>query len=83
LKISAPKCIGRFRADKLNKSYEEKLKKLYLRPKKFGLFGLVLEDENIFTCRREYTDECKKIENEISKQALHISKARKYRLKSN
>jgi hypothetical protein len=72
------KCIGRFRADKLNNSYEEKLKKLYLRPEVFELFDLVLEDENIFTCRREYTDERKKIKNDISKQELLISKARKY-----
>ncbi|OQP67665.1 recombinase family protein, partial [Niastella populi] len=72
------KCKGRFRADMLNNSYEEKLKKLYLRSEVNELFDLVLEDENIFTRRREYTDERKKIENDISKQELLISKARKY-----
>jgi site-specific DNA recombinase len=74
------KCIGRFRADKLNNSYEEILKKLHLKPEVFQLLDLVLEDENIFTCRREYADERKKIENDISKQERYISKARKYLL---
>jgi site-specific DNA recombinase len=40
----------------------------------------VLEDENIFTCRREHADEHKKILSDISKQKLRISKARKYLL---
>lgn len=72
------KCIGRFKANKLNNSYEEILKKLHIRSEVFQLFDLVLEDENIFTCRKEYTDERKKIKNDISKQELYISKARKY-----
>jgi hypothetical protein len=38
----------------------------------------VLEDENIFTHRREHIDEHKVILDAISKQELHISKARKY-----
>jgi len=72
------RCKGRFRAEILNSCYEEKLKKIHLRPEVYDLFELVLEDENIFTNRREYIDERKKILNVISKQELHISKARKY-----
>ncbi|MET6995897.1 recombinase family protein [Chitinophaga defluvii] len=72
------KCKGRFKAEVLNSSYEEKLKEIYLRPEVYELLGLVLEDENIFTCRREYIDERKRILDTISKQELHISKARKY-----
>lgn len=72
------KCKGRFRAEILNGSYEEKLKEIHLRPEAFELFGLVLEDENIYTRRREYADEHKKIINDISKQELDISKARRY-----
>ncbi len=72
------KCKGRFRAEMLNSCYEEKLKKIHLRSEVYELFGLVLEDENIFTSRKEYIEEHKKILNAISKQELLISKARKY-----
>jgi site-specific DNA recombinase len=72
------RCKGRFRAEMLNRCYEEKLKKIHLRPEAYELFGLVLEDENIFTCRREYANERKKILNNISKQELYISKVRRY-----
>jgi len=74
------KCKGRFRAEKLNSSFEEQLKKLSLRPEVYELFGLVLEDENIFTCRREYSEERKSILKDISKQDSKISKAKKYLL---
>jgi len=69
---------GRFRTDALNSRYEEKLKEIHLRPEVYELFGLILEDENIFTRRREYADERKKILDDISKQELYISKARKF-----
>jgi site-specific DNA recombinase len=72
------KCKGRFRAEILNSCYEEKLKKVYLRPEVYELFGLILEDENIFTNRRKQIDEHKTILKAISKQELYISKARKY-----
>lgn len=62
----------------LNSCYKEKLKKIYIRPEVYDLFELVLENENIFTYRREHIDEHKKILNAISKQELYISKARKY-----
>jgi site-specific DNA recombinase len=74
------KCRSRFRADFLNNCYEEKLKNIYFRSEVCELFSLVLEDENIFTCRREHADERKKILNDISKQEHHISKTRKYLL---
>ncbi|MVT10056.1 recombinase family protein [Chitinophaga tropicalis] len=72
------KCRGRFRAEMLNNSYEEKLRKINIRPEAYELLSFVLEDGNIFTCRRQYTDERKNILNDISKQELHISKARKF-----
>lgn len=74
------KCKGRFKAEVLNSCYEEKLKELHLRPEVYELFGLVLEDENIFTCRRGYLDERKKILETMSRQELYLSKARKYLL---
>lgn len=71
-------CKGRFRAEMLNGSYEERLKEIHLKPEVYDLFGLILEDENIFSRRREYADERKKILDDISKQELYISKARKF-----
>ena len=38
----------------------------------------MLEYENIFTCRRGYANERKKILNTISKEELHTAKARRY-----
>lgn len=72
------KCKGRFRAEKLNHQYEERLKQIHLRPEVYDLFGLILEDENVFTRRREYVDDRKKIQEAISKQELYISKVRRY-----
>lgn len=74
------KCKGRFRAEVLNTRYEEKLKEIHLRPEVYELFGLVLEDENIFSCQRAFVNERKKILTAISKQELYVSKARKYLL---
>ncbi|MDE1191425.1 MAG: recombinase family protein [Arachidicoccus sp.] len=72
------KCKGRFRAEALNKHYEEKLKQIHIRPEVYDLFGFILEDENIFTSRRGYADDRKKILDGISKQELYISKARQF-----
>lgn len=72
------KCKGRFNADVLNTCYEEALKKIKLRPQVFELFSLVLEDENIFSRRREYLDSRKKILGSITKQHFHISKVRRF-----
>lgn len=41
------RCKGRFWAEILNCCYEEKLKKIHLRPEVYDLFGFVLEDEKI------------------------------------
>lgn len=72
------KCKGRFRAEALNSCYEEMINKIHLRPEVYELFSLVLEDDNIFTYRREQSDELRKIKDAISKQEARISKARKY-----
>ncbi|HWY37587.1 MAG TPA: recombinase family protein [Bacteroidia bacterium] len=69
---------GRFRADTLDKTYEEQLTKLHLVPEVYELFKLVLEDENILSARKDYMDEHKVILNEISKQQFLMSKARKF-----
>jgi site-specific DNA recombinase len=72
------RCKGRFRAEVLNSSYEEKLKEIHLRPELYELLALILEDENIFTRRRGYVDEHKKLLEEFTRQELYISKVRKY-----
>lgn len=74
------KCQGRFKAEVLNSCYEDKLKEIHVRPEVYELFELVLEDENIFTCRREYLGERKKILETMSRHELYLSKARKYLL---
>jgi hypothetical protein len=48
------RCKGRFGAEVLTDRYEEKLKKIHLRPEVYELFGLVLEDENVFSCQWDY-----------------------------
>jgi site-specific DNA recombinase len=71
------RCKGRFKADNLDLAYEEQLKKIRIRPEVQELFRLVLEDENIFSARKAHADERKTILDEISKQQLLISKARR------
>jgi len=72
------RCKGRFRSETLNNNYEEKLKHIRLRPEAHELFNLILEDENIFTRQREYSDHHQEILSQISIQELEISKARKF-----
>jgi len=74
---STPKCKGRFRGDVLDEEYEEQLKKIHLMPETHELFELVLEDENIFSARKEYSNERKTILQEISKQQNFMTRARK------
>lgn len=75
-----PRCKGRLKVDTLNESYENELKKIRLRPEAYELFNLVLEDENIYTDRRVQANERKTVLEEISKQNLLMSKARKFYL---
>lgn len=74
------KCKGRYRADMLETSYENHLKKITLFPGVYELFNLVLEDENIFTSRRKCLDEIKGVQIEISQYSEMIAKARRYLL---
>jgi site-specific DNA recombinase len=74
------RCKGRFRAEVLNKSYEDELEKIRLKPEVYELFNLVLEDENIFTKRKAYLNDRTAILYEISTQQLLMSKARKFLL---
>lgn len=74
----SPKCKGRFRADALDRLYEDELKKVRLIPEAYELFNLVLEDENIFSRRKEQSNERKVILDEISNQEFLMSKARNY-----
>lgn len=74
---ASSKCRGRFRADALDTAYEEQLKNVRLIPAVYSLFELVLQDENIFSARKEHSDERKIILSEIEKQQSLLSKARK------
>lgn len=71
-------CKGRYSAKSLNKAYEDQLGKVRLKPEVFELFNLVLEDQNIFTRRRECLDDRKSILDEIANQEQLMSKARKF-----
>lgn len=72
------KCKGRIRADHLDTEYETFLKGVILKPEIKDLFELVLEDENIVTVERGYTIDRIKIMEEISKQEILLSKARRH-----
>ncbi|WP_083996877.1 recombinase family protein [Chryseobacterium sp. BLS98] len=74
------KCKGRFRTDFLEKSYESLLKKITLLPNVYELFDLLLEDENIFTARRQALNEKKSLFTEISQNKELLAKARRYLL---
>ncbi|WP_084681535.1 recombinase family protein [Chryseobacterium soli] len=74
------KCKGRYRADILEASYENYLKRITLLPNVYELFNLVLEEENIFSARRQSLNERKAVLVEISQHKEFISKARRYLL---
>lgn len=74
------KCKGRFRGDLLEKSYESLLNKITLLPNVYELFDLILEDENIFTARRQALNEKKGVLAEISQNKELLAKARRYLL---
>jgi len=71
------KCKGRFRADILDACYEEQLKKIYLSPTAYELFDLVLQDENVFSVKKEFESERNAILSEIDQHQYLMSKARK------
>ncbi|WP_199118462.1 recombinase family protein [Pedobacter sp. ASV28] len=75
-----PRCRGRFRVEALNESYEKELKKMRLIPQVYELFGLVLEDENIYTNRRIQIDDRKAVLDRITKQQALMSRARNFYL---
>lgn len=74
------KCKGRFRADFLEKSYESLLIKITLIPNVYKLFDIILEDENIFTARRQALNEQKGVLSEISQNKELLTRARRYLL---
>ncbi|SDT66760.1 Site-specific DNA recombinase [Mucilaginibacter mallensis] len=73
---STSRCKGRFRADKLDKAYEEHLKKIHLRSETYDLFSLILQDENIFSVRKAHMDSSKAITDDIYKQEMLLAKSR-------
>ncbi len=77
---STSRCKGRYRADILEALYEDQLKTITLSPFVYTLFSLVLEDENIFSARRQCLDEKKAVITEISQFEELISKARSHLL---
>lgn len=72
------KCKGRYRADILEASYEKHLKKITLAHEVYELFNLVLEDENIFSARRQCLNDRKAVLAEIAQHEELVSKARRY-----
>jgi len=70
------KCKGRFKADTLERAYEEQLKNMWIIPEVYDLFKLVLEDENIFTVRKTLLQEREVVMNELAQEKLFISKVR-------
>ncbi|ATP56346.1 hypothetical protein CPT03_07605 [Pedobacter ginsengisoli] len=75
---SVSRCKGRIRADILDEQYEEKLKKVVIKPEVYELFQLILKDEDISITRQEFLNERNKIHKEISEQELLISKIRRH-----
>ena len=71
------RCKGRFRADILDRAYEEQLQRIRLVPEVYELFELVLQDENILSAQKDHADERKTLLDEIAKQQSLMSKARK------
>lgn len=74
------KCKGRFRADFLEKSYESLLQKITILPNIYELFNLILEDENIFTARRQALNEKYELLLEVSHNKELLAKAKRYLL---
>lgn len=70
------KCPGRFRADILDRSYEDQLKSIHLAPEVYELFELVLQDENILFEGKELVEERKTLLDQIIRQQSLMSKAR-------
>lgn len=71
------KCKGRFRADLLDAIYEEGLTNIFLAPEVSELFELILQDENLFSAKKDYEDERKIILSQIDQHQYLMSKARK------
>lgn len=71
------RCKGRYRADGLEASYEDQLKKVFLAPGAYDLFNMILEDENILSARRKCLDDRKDVATEISLQQEMLSRARR------
>lgn len=74
---STSKCKGRFRADTLEANYEEQLRRITIAPGVYDLFNLVLEDENIFSARRQCLNEKNAVITEITRQEDLMSFARR------
>jgi len=71
------KCKIRVRADALNNSYAQGLRKIRLSKYAAELFALVLDDFNIGTKKIEYLTERKKLSKQIDEQDQLLSKTRK------
>lgn len=70
-------CKIRFRADLINKHYEEKLQDLKLSDRAIELLRLILEDLNTTTYRNHYLNDKTTLSKQLEEQDSFISKARK------
>ena len=69
-------CKVRFRADRVNESYNEQLQQLTLSNGSVELFKLVLADANVNTLRIKYLQEQTLLQRQLKEQDAMISKAR-------
>jgi site-specific DNA recombinase len=70
------RCKGRFRADVLDTTYEDRLSEMDFLPEALELVELVLQDENVLSARQEHLNERKALTDEMAKQESLMSKAR-------
>jgi hypothetical protein len=70
-------CKIRFRADRLNDDYEEKLNQIELTPGAIKLLEIILEDINVNAQREHYLCERKSLLKQIEEQEFFVSKARR------
>jgi site-specific DNA recombinase len=73
----SPKCKARFKAEELEKDYEMHLKNIKVVPGVLELFKLILEDENIFTVRKNLLKEREALFKEFTKEEGFMLRVRK------
>ena len=70
-------CKTRFRAERFNDAYEEKLNQIELSPGAKKILEVILEDINVNVQREHYLCERKSLLKQIEEQEFFVSKARR------